>query len=70
MHSRCDKQNEMSMHMMSCSSFSASNTRGVTERKCEAQKGARIRSNLKSNMVSWTVRDEKHSINSLINLEI
>jgi hypothetical protein len=26
----CDKQNEMSMHMMSCSSFSASNTRGVT----------------------------------------
>jgi hypothetical protein len=30
MHSRCDKQNEMSMHMMSCSSFSASNTRGVT----------------------------------------
>jgi hypothetical protein len=30
MHSRCDKQNEMSMHMMSCSSFSGSNTRGVT----------------------------------------
>jgi hypothetical protein len=30
MHSRCDKQNEMSMHMMSCSNFSASNTRGVT----------------------------------------
>jgi hypothetical protein len=30
MHSRCDKQNEMSMHMMTCSIFSASNTRGVT----------------------------------------
>jgi hypothetical protein len=30
MHSRCDKQYEMSMHMMLCSSFSASNTRGVT----------------------------------------
>jgi hypothetical protein len=30
MHSKCDKQHEMSMHMMSCSSFSASNTRGVT----------------------------------------
>jgi hypothetical protein len=42
----------------------------IIERKCEAQKGARIRSNLKSNMFSWTVRDEKHSINSPINLEI
>jgi hypothetical protein len=31
MHSRCDKQNEISMHMMSCSSFSASNTIGVKE---------------------------------------
>jgi hypothetical protein len=30
MHSRCNKQNEMSMHMMSCSSFCTSNTRGVT----------------------------------------
>jgi hypothetical protein len=30
MHSRCNKQNEMSMHMMPCSSFSVSNTRGVT----------------------------------------
>jgi hypothetical protein len=30
MHSRCDKQHEMSMHMMLCSSFSASKTRGVT----------------------------------------
>jgi hypothetical protein len=30
MHSRRDKQYEMSMHMMLCSSFSASNTRGVT----------------------------------------
>jgi hypothetical protein len=30
MHSRCNKQHEMSMHMMLCSSFSASNTRGVT----------------------------------------
>jgi hypothetical protein len=30
MHSRCNKQNEMSMHMMPCSSFSASNTWGVT----------------------------------------
>jgi hypothetical protein len=29
MHSRCNEQNEMSMHMMSCSNFSASNTRGV-----------------------------------------
>jgi hypothetical protein len=28
MHSRCEKQHEMSMHMMLCSSFSASNTRG------------------------------------------
>jgi hypothetical protein len=31
MHSRCDKQHEMSMHMMLCSGFSASNTRGVTQ---------------------------------------
>jgi hypothetical protein len=30
MHSRCDKQHEMSMHMMLCSSFSPSNTSGVT----------------------------------------
>jgi hypothetical protein len=30
MHSRCNKQHEMSMHMMLCSSFSASNTKGVT----------------------------------------
>jgi hypothetical protein len=30
MHSRCDKQIEMLVHMMSSSSFSASNTRGVT----------------------------------------
>jgi hypothetical protein len=30
MHSRCDKQYEMSMRMISCSSFSVSNTRGVT----------------------------------------
>jgi hypothetical protein len=30
MHSRCDKQYEISMLMMLCSSFSASNTRGVT----------------------------------------
>jgi hypothetical protein len=28
---RCNKQHEMSMHMMLCSSFSASNTRGVTD---------------------------------------
>jgi hypothetical protein len=47
MHSRCDKQNEMSMHMMSCSSFSSSNTRGVTEgrareraRLCEMGRGS------------------------------
>ena len=33
MHSRCDKQHEMSMHMMLCSSFSVSNTRGVTDVK-------------------------------------
>jgi hypothetical protein len=38
MHSRCDKQYEMSMHMMLCSSFSASNTRGVTETIVFAQK--------------------------------
>jgi hypothetical protein len=30
MHSRCDKQSEMSMHMMLCSKFSVSNTSGVT----------------------------------------
>jgi hypothetical protein len=41
----------------------------IIERKCEAQKGAGIRSNLNSNVVSWTVGDEKHSINSPINLE-
>jgi hypothetical protein len=29
MHPRCNKQHEMSMHMMLCSGFSASNTRGV-----------------------------------------
>jgi hypothetical protein len=27
---RCNKHNDMSMHMMSCSSFSSGNTRGVT----------------------------------------
>jgi hypothetical protein len=27
MHSRCDKQNEMTMHMMSCSNFGVNNTR-------------------------------------------
>jgi hypothetical protein len=32
MHSRCNNHNEMSMHMMSCSSFSSHNTRGVTHR--------------------------------------
>jgi hypothetical protein len=42
-------------------------TMQIIERKCEAQKGAGIRSNLKSNMVSWTVGDEKHLINSPIN---
>jgi hypothetical protein len=30
MHSRRNKQHEMSMHMMLCSSFSASNTRCIT----------------------------------------
>jgi hypothetical protein len=30
MHSRCAKQHEMPMHMMSCSTSSTSNTRGVT----------------------------------------
>jgi hypothetical protein len=37
MHSRCNKQHDMSMHMMLCSSFSASNTRGVTEAKALAR---------------------------------
>jgi threonine aldolase len=45
-------------------------TMQIIERKCEAQKGVRIRNNLKSNMVSWTVGDKKHSINSPISLEI
>jgi hypothetical protein len=44
-------------------------TMQIIERRCEAQKGARIRSNLNSNVVSWTVGYEKHSINSPINLD-
>jgi hypothetical protein len=42
----------------------------IIERKCETPKGVGIRSNLKSNMVLWTIGDEKHSLNSPINLEI
>jgi hypothetical protein len=42
----------------------------IIERKCEAQKGAGIRSNLNFYVVLWTVGEKKHSINSLINLEI
>jgi hypothetical protein len=30
MHPRCNKHNDMSMHMMPCSNFSSGNTRGVT----------------------------------------
>jgi len=41
----------------------------IIERKCEAQKGAGIRSNLNFYVVLWTV-GKKHSINSPINLEI
>jgi hypothetical protein len=31
----------------------------IIERKCEAQKGARIRSNLNSDVVLWTVGEKK-----------
>jgi hypothetical protein len=44
-------------------------TMQIIERKCEAQKGAGIRSNLIFYVVLWTV-GEKNSINSPINLEI
>jgi hypothetical protein len=45
-------------------------TMQIIERKCEAQKGAGIRSNLNFDVVLWTVGEKKHSINSSINLEI
>jgi hypothetical protein len=38
MHSRCSIHNEMLMQMMSCQSFSSSNTRGVTSRVCCSQR--------------------------------
>jgi hypothetical protein len=41
----------------------------IIERKCEAQKGAGIRSNLNFDVVLWTI-GEKHSINSPISMEI
>jgi hypothetical protein len=59
---QCNQQQIMRQHTNS--------TMQIIERKCEAQNGSKIRSNLKSNMVSWTVGDEKHSINSPINVEI
>jgi hypothetical protein len=34
-------------------------TMQIIERKCEAQKGARIRSNLNSDVVLWTVGEKK-----------
>jgi hypothetical protein len=41
MHPRCNKQHEMSMNMMLCLGFSASNTRGVTgAAKCGEKGGA------------------------------
>ena len=42
-------------------------TMQIIERRCEAQKGAGIRSNLNFYVVLWTV-GKKLSINSLINL--
>jgi hypothetical protein len=44
-------------------------TMQIIERKCEAQKGAGIRSNLNFDVVLWTVGEKKHSVNSPINLE-
>jgi hypothetical protein len=45
-------------------------TMQIIERKCKAQKGAGIRSNMNFDVVLWTVGEKKHSINSSINLEI
>jgi hypothetical protein len=59
---QCNQQQMMRQHTNS--------TIQIIERKCEAQKGDGIRTNLKSNVVSWFVDDEKHSINSPTNLEI
>jgi hypothetical protein len=52
MLSRGNKQNEMSMHMMSCSSFSASNTRGVTKWRL---RGSRTASRARRGRGSTTV---------------
>jgi hypothetical protein len=58
---QCDQQQMTRRHTNS--------TMQIIERKCEAQKGAGIRSILNFDVVLRTV-GKKHSINSLINLEI
>jgi hypothetical protein len=59
---QCDQQQMTRKHTNS--------TMQIIERRCEAQKGAGIRSNLNFYVVLWTVGEKKHSINSPINLEI
>jgi hypothetical protein len=58
---QCDQQQMTRKHTNS--------TMQIIERRCKAQKGAGIRSNLNFYVVMWTV-GKKHSINSPINLEI
>jgi hypothetical protein len=59
---QCNQQQMTRKHINS--------TMQIIERKCKAQKGAGIRSNLNFYVVLWTVGEKKHSINSPINLEI